>query len=316
MHRVRPLRPARLALLAVALAACAAPRTAAPPPAPAAAPRPIAKAFLWEVTRPGQPDRPLYLTGSMHLARPGAFALPPSFEAALARADALVVEIDVTKAGGQAEAVRLVQSLGLYRPPRTLSAALDPETRALLSVALARHGLTGAAVEPLRPWVVGMMLEVLEAKRIGLEPKQGLEWLLLERVRGRKEVAELETEEGQVRALAGIPEPVQVTMLRQILQQEPRLAELTDEMAAAWRGGDLAVVERIALEGADDPATAAALEAILFARNRTMADAIAPLVGGPKVHLVVIGAAHLVGDRGLLALLSARGLQVRQLPRE
>jgi uncharacterized protein YbaP (TraB family) len=75
-------------------------------------------------------------------------------------------------------------------------------------------------------------------------------------------------------------------------------------------------VERIALEGADDPAIGAALEAILFARNRTMADAIAPLVGGQKVHLVVIGAAHLVGDRGLLALLSARGLQVRQLPRQ
>lgn len=313
MHRVRPLR---LALLAVALAACAAPRTAAPPPAPAIAPRPVAKAFLWEVTRPGKPDRPLYVTGSMHLARAGAFAFPPSFEAALARADALVVEIDVTKAGGQAEAVRLVQSLGTYPPPRTLSATLDPETRALVSAALTRHGLTAAAVEPFRPWFVAMLLEVLEAKRIGLEPKQGLEWLLLERIRDQKEIVELETEEGQVRALAGIPEPVQVTMLRQMLEQGPRLAETTDEMAAAWQRGDLAVVERIALEGADDPAVATALEAMLFARNRTMAEAITPLVGGPKVHLVVVGAAHLVGDRGLLALLSARGLQVRQLPRE
>jgi uncharacterized protein len=315
--RSPPRRAPRLAFAAALLAATAACAGARPSPAPApiAAAASAPRAFLWEVTRPGAPDRPLFLTGSMHAGRPETFALPPSFEAAFARAQALVVELDPERADTSA-VQRAFLSRGLYRPPESLSARLDGETRALLPAALERVGLQPAAVDQLRPWALATMLEVLELSKVGFDPKNGLDARLLARARGSKDVVELETAEEQLELLAGLPEETQLAVLRQALRAGPRLEAEVTRLSAAWADGDVATIAEITFEDAGDPALAPFYEALFARRNRAMAEKLAPLAGAPEVHLAVVGAGHLVGDQGLLALLAARGLRVRQLARE
>lgn len=311
-HRPGPRPAAAVALLA--LAACAGPQAAKQAwPAGTGAPAPMA--FLWKVTRPDGAGRPLYLTGSIHAGRPGQFVFPPAFERVIHEADALVVEVD-PRTMESPEVQGLVFGLGTYRPPDGLEPRLDEKTRALLPAGLARNGLDPRAVAQLRPWVLAVTLGMMELQRAGYDPKGGIDQLLFERFRASRPIVELETAPEQLRMLARLPEQTQLLMLRDVLEGGETLGPSLARIAAAWSRGDTAAVEAATFERAGDPQLAAMYEAVFFARNRTMAAKLAPLADGPRVHLAVVGAGHLVGPKGVLALLAGKGLLVRQLEPE
>ncbi len=273
------------------------------------------RAFLWEVTRPEAPDKPLYLTGSVHLGRPGQFVFPPSLDAAFARSQVLVVELDPDKAAPQ-RVQQLTMSLGLFSPPDSLSAHLSAETRALLPEVLQRVGLPPEAVERMRPWLLSLTLSVLEMQKAGYSEAGGIDRLLLTRARGSKTLVELETIEGQLRALSGFPDELQDLMLREQLQGSALTAVSMAQVATAWEGGNPEALARVLFERKDDPVYRPYYEALFFERNRRMADKLTALLDKPETHFAVVGAGHLVGEEGILDLLARRGLQVRQLPRE
>jgi uncharacterized protein YbaP (TraB family) len=303
--------PLLLVLLIALSAGCATTQSSTP----AASTSPSRRAFLWEVTRPGAPDRPLYLAGSVHVGQPGQFSLPPSLEAAFARAQALVVEVDSGRLDeGQMQG--LVMQLGLYPPWDGLSAHLSDETKALLPAALERVGLAPAAVERMRPWMLSTFLAVFELQKSGYDSKGGVDHMLLERARGKKRILELETAESQLRTLASFPEELQDLMLRDQLKGGELTAVGLAQMATAWEGGNPDALARVVFERAKDPVFRPLYEQLFYARNRRMADKVASLLDAPEVHFVVVGAGHLVGPEGIPALLQQRGLTARQLPRE
>jgi uncharacterized protein YbaP (TraB family) len=53
-------------------------------------------------------------------------------------------------------------------------------------------------------------------------------------------------------------------------------------------------------------------ERLLVERNRNWLPELEKLVARPRPAFVVVGAAHLVGPDGLIALLSAKGYRVEQ----
>jgi uncharacterized protein YbaP (TraB family) len=310
------MRPTRLLLSLVALLATACATTSAQAPATSPPATPMERrAFLWEVTRPGAPDKPLYLTGSIHLGLPGQFTFPPSLEAALARSQALVVELDPDKANMQ-QTQKLVLRLGTYTPPDGLNAHLSEETRARLPAVLQQVGLPAAAVERMRPWLLYVTLSVLELQRAGYSESGGIDRLLLSKARDTQRIVELETMEAQLSMLASLPDPVQDLMLREQLEQSPLMAATLARMTTAWEGGNPDALADVLFAQAKDPTYQPFYEALFFARNRRMADQLAALIEQPETHFVVVGAGHLVGREGLLDLLARKGFQVRQLPRE
>ncbi|MCI0570432.1 MAG: TraB/GumN family protein [Myxococcaceae bacterium] len=273
------------------------------------------RAFLWEVTRPEAPDRPLYLTGSVHVGQPGRFVFPPSLEAAFARANALVVELD-PDAVEPRQMQEVTLRLGLIAPPDSLTAHLTEETRKLLPAALQKVGLTPAAVERLRPWMLSATLAVLELQKAGFSQEAGIDRLLLERARGKKAIVPLETAEEQLSALSGLPDAVQDLMLRDQLQQSGMMEVAFAQMVTAWEGGNPDALAAVVYQNMEDPTFKPLYESLFFDRNRKMADKLEALLAKPETHFAVVGAGHLVGEQGIPALLEKRGLKVRQLPRE
>lgn len=311
------MRPTRLllALLALLGTACATTSTQAPEATPRSAAVAEQRAFLWEVTRPDAPDKRLYLTGSVHLGRPGQFVFPPSLEAALARSQALVVELDPDKAD-PAKTQQLVLGLGIFTPPDGLSAHLSAETKALLPEALKQAGLPPAAAERMRPWLLSITLSMLDMQKAGYSEAGGIDRMLLEKARGTQRIVELETVDEQMRMLAGLPDAVQDVMLREQLQQSSQTAASMASVATAWEGGNPDALANVLFERADDPTFRPFYEALFFTRNRRMADQLVVMFDQPGTHFAVVGAGHLVGEEGILALLTRKGFQVRQLPRE
>ena len=83
------------------------------------------------------------------------------------------------------------------------------------------------------------------------------------------------------------------------------------KLAAFWKAGDLAGIERLVLADVkEDPVV---YERLLVARNRAWLPKIEALFSRPRHAFVVVGAAHLVGPDGLLAMLKAKGYQLVQM---
>ncbi|MFP2904226.1 TraB/GumN family protein [Pyxidicoccus sp. 3LFB2] len=299
-----------LLLTALLGVGCASAPTAKP-----YAPVDTGHAFLWEVKDGRGRGGTAYLVGSIHMGREGELPLPPSMEAAFAKSDALVVEVDVNKVDPGAMQ-KLVMELGRLPDGQRLSQRLDPVTLTLLDRAAQRMGLALANLEPLRPWLVGMVLSVTELQKAGYQQGHGVDRAFLTRARDAgKAVLELETAEGQLRMLAGTPDSLQDLMLRDQLRRTREAGAVLDQLIAAWKAGDADGLAALVLEGANDATYRPVYERIFFERNVQMATGVDALLAQPRTHFVVVGAGHVVGPQGLVALLQKQGHTVRQLPR-
>jgi uncharacterized protein len=304
-----PSIPAALVLLALFTASCATTPATQTPGWREDAEK---KAFLWEVTAADAPDRPLYLTGTVHAGRSGELELPRSVQAAFERSAVLVVEFDPEQLD-PGEMQRLIMQLGTIPPPGTLTAQLSEQTRELLPAALERVGLPLEAAQQLRPWFLATMLSLLELQRAGYSQDGGLDQRFLAAARGQKEILQLETMEEQLQSLALLPAPVQDVMLRDQLTSSGSMGLMMAQLITAWQGGNPDALRAVLFTHAKDETYAPMYEAIFFRRNGVMASRIAKLVGSPKIHFVAVGAGHVVGAEGVPALLSQEGFRVRQV---
>ncbi|WP_342377881.1 TraB/GumN family protein [Myxococcus stipitatus] len=271
-------------------------------------------AFLWEVkdSRGGV----AYLVGSIHMGKPGDLALPAAMEAAFTKSEVLAVEVDTTRTD-PTEMQKLVRELGTFPEGQGLSQRLDPSTRALLDRAATRLGISAQGLERLRPWLAGLLLNNLEFQAAGYQQGHGVDRAFLDRAHGiQKQVLELETADGQLRMLAGTPDKLQDLMLRDQLRREQGPAEIVEALTSAWKAGDADGMASLLLEGAKDTTYRPVYERVFFERNVQMAHKLEALLTEPRVHLVVVGAGHVVGPEGIVALLQKKGHTVRQLPRD
>lgn len=300
-------------LVSLLFVALLGPGCATAPPKPAASAPPADPAFIWEVKPARGQGGTVYVVGSIHLARAGELALPPAMEAAFQRSDALVVEVDVG-AMDPSLMQRLIIEKGMLPADQRLSQRLEPETVKLLEAAAKRAGLPMAGLERMRPWVVAVTLSVLELQRSGYEAGQGLDKLFLDRARGSKEIVELETARQQIQLLADLPEPLQDAMLREQLHRSEEPSGGLERLTQAWQAGDAeAMAAQVFQQEHEHPDLRPLYEKLFYERNARMAEKVGALLEQPRTWFVVVGAGHVVGPEGLLALLQKQGHSVRQV---
>ena len=104
------------------------------------------------------------------------------------------------------------------------------------------------------------------------------------------------------------PSDVQIELLQQTVSDIHKLLELYDQMIAAWLSGDEAEMESVFL---DELKTFPSVYDRLFLhRNQNWVPKLIAKLNEPGVHFVAVGAAHLVGDDSVVAMLRARGYEV------
>jgi uncharacterized protein YbaP (TraB family) len=111
-----------------------------------------------------------------------------------------------------------------------------------------------------------------------------------------------------------MPLELQEEILRGLVGEVDAVGEVTDAIVEAWLRGDSERLAELALLGSGEGEEAEAFHrAMYLERNRKMAGRIAELIDRGGEWFVVIGAAHMVGDEGIPALLAERGYRVRQI---
>jgi uncharacterized protein YbaP (TraB family) len=268
--------------------------------------------LLWRVEAPGEGGGTLYLLGSVHMGTPAMQDLGPVVSEAFERTEELVVEVDLSNLDPVETAV-MMQRHGSLSDGVQLRDVIRPETHALLTGYLDQRGLPGAAFETMKPWWVSTLVAVMGFEDAGLDGRLGVDQAFIDRA-GEKPIVPLETFESQLAMLSGLDWEVQDLMLEDSLLKSGEMALHSEMIVESWRLGDEAELERILFEDLEaTPALEPLYQVMFYDRNERMAELLVELSRDGIPRFVVLGAGHMVGSRGIPALLTAAGFRVEQI---
>jgi hypothetical protein len=298
-------RPAGAAVALLLLLACAN----VPPPVE------TGQLFLWEVARGDGRGGLAHVMGSVHLSD-DEIAFDPAVEHALSGAGLLVLEVAPEELD-PGRMFELTAKTAFFDDGRTLESVVSPETWQLLQDRIERERLSPEAFVVMEPWFVGITLQIVALERHGFASERGVDMALARSAAATgKSIVGLETAGAQLAVLDSLPLATQELILRGILESDGDGNEGLPLLLDAWRKGDAARIEAEVFAELDShPDLVPFFEAMYFERNREMASGIARIVDGGGQSFVVVGAAHVVGEQGIPALLAARGYVVRRLPK-
>ena len=272
------------------------------------------EALLWKVEKAGTPSS--YLFGTMHLSDVRITALPPKVLEALSASKFLVLEVGDLSPGALAAAMLTSPADLIYSDGRTLSGQLTPEEFAKVKAIVTSSGMPGDFANMLKPWLVSTLLSVSECERKQVAAgRKVLDMKLAEEAKKLAlPVKGLESIEQQLAALSGVPDDQQLQMLRVALKFSDRTDDLMETMLQLYLKRDMGAAMPFQLALAAQmgvPATAfdGFQKLLLTDRNAHMSKTAQPLLKEGKAFIAV-GALHLPGKGGLVALLREAGYTV------
>jgi hypothetical protein len=242
------------------------------------------------------------------------YPLPKEVETAFAAAKVLTVEINI-KNVDQAKTLALVQQYGMYGADDSLTKHLSPETLAALEEYCTKHGVPRTGIEQLKPWVVAVTISAMAWQQAGEDPSLGIDMHFLNENKPPQRVDELETAESQLSLFASATEEEQQAMLVTILKMGDKTKEMIKRVQAAYVSGDPEALQKI-MDEQSDLGSKSLTKKLLDDRNVVMASRVEEYLKGKDPIFVVVGAAHIVGDKGVAKLLRDKGYKVEQVTLE
>ncbi len=269
------------------------------------------KHFFWRATKAGQGT--LYLLGSIHFGRPEMYPLPEVIREAFTRADALVVELNALAMNPMVMAQSFAAK-GMYLNGGSLRQDVDAQTWERLNRMAGRVGLSVDMINMQKPWMAAMTLGAMSVKQAGFSENLGIDMHFLTQAKDRMPIIELESMAFQADLLSGLPMDAQLVMLADTLRILDEGPAYYQRMLDAWQSGKAAALEGLMAESLSGNSAAEYLHKVMLDdRNVTMATKLKTFAAKGQDYFVVVGAAHLVGPKGLVALLRQQGYEVEQL---
>lgn len=264
--------------------------------------------LLWRVE---SAQNTVYLLGSIHVLDEGSYPLDSTIEGAFDDSDALALEINLDSA--MAGLPMQLMATGMYTDGRRLSTELPDTTLTLLDERLQQIGLTSAAVDRFRPWVVAFILMTDGMQEGGLDAAHGVDMYFKNRAAERGiDMYGLETAEDQINAFSGMSDLEQAQFLHSMLTDTSTTsATHINNTVEAWRQGNVQKLEEILKVGFAGQPTL--YQRLVVDRNRNWVPQIERFLTEGRNYMVVVGALHLVGEHSVIEMLREKGYTVEQM---
>ncbi|MCZ6619612.1 MAG: TraB/GumN family protein [Gammaproteobacteria bacterium] len=260
--------------------------------------------YLWRYT---SASATVYLAGSIHVLKPTLYPLAPQLERAFEQSDLLVLEVDTEKYPLD-EMQRKMMDAALLREGLTLKKVLSAALLKRLKKSLASHGIDLKQVAQFKPAMVMNQLVVLRLQALGYSSEYGLEQHFRSKLENRQ-ILELESIDMQFDVLFNQPLDVQIRLLADTLEMEDEIEPLLTEILGAWLAGDDESLSTLILQQSGDSELAQAFNRrLLDDRNVGMAKTIRHYLDTPGRYFVLVGAAHFIGEAGIVNLLEQQGI--------
>ncbi len=276
------------------------------------------KSVFWKLTSPS--GAVSWLLGTMHSPDSRIARIDGEVEKALRASSAVLVEnADALDQAKMAEQMMKLRDLA-FLSGTTLEAILPESEIAPLQAAVESRRLPWAVARQMQPWMLSAFISrpLCEIAAAGAgEP--ALDAVVIAEARAASiEVVNLETIEEQFRAVGAIPEAFHRRALSDMVKMQDLSDDLLETTKQLYLAGDTAML--LPLMRVVSPDTyqgegyAEFQKLLIGERNRIMATRALPWLekGGA---FIAVGALHLPGSDGLVALLRDRGYTAEPLAR-
>jgi uncharacterized protein YbaP (TraB family) len=255
-------------------------------------------------------DTRIWLFGTIHLLPEGEGWRTAAFDSALAGSDELVLEVaDVDDMMASAQALA---KLGLAKGLPPIAERVPEARRAALRAMIAESGYPETVFDGLETWAAALPLLSVTFKRLGLDPKLGVERQIGAPFRAAgKKVSGLETIEQQFGFFDTLSEGAQRALLLAVIEDDAATRAQFRAMLDAWTSGDLAGIARTFDD--ETQMSPELKEALMRKRNQRWAEWLARRLDQPGTVFVAVGAGHLAGAESVQSMLKAKGFEAKRV---
>lgn len=241
----------------------------------------------------------------MHALRPTDYPLPAEYNRAFDASSRLVFEQD-PKTG--AAAFRQLVKAGQYPKGDSLKKHVDPRTYEYLRRFFTLMKIPETTFSSLRPWLIDILLSAPPAEYYEL----GVENFLVKRAKtNSKPTLGLESPAEHNHPFTSLTDRESEALLLILFINAARVSPKGDSMVDAWRSGNIDyLAQSVRDEFRDFPTMS---DRIITQRNRNWIPKIEGYIRSGQTYFVVVGAGHMGGSDGVLALLRGRGYKIDQL---
>jgi hypothetical protein len=266
-----------------------------------------AKSSVWKISKEGDS---IFLAGTVHILPPSEFPLPQEFNQAYKQADELVFETKLPDDSDIAFQTKMMQALS-YPGDKKLSDIITKKTYNELTTYVTSLGADIIMFDKFKPGLLLTVFTMMEAQRAGLSGEGVDAYFSKLALKDNKELNYLETVDFQINMMAEMGIGYEDDFLQQNIEEFSDFENLLKSLIEAWRRGDTEALNRLAVEPMKkDPRT---MNAMLNDRNKNWIPIIEEMFLDDNQELVMVGAAHIVGEVGLINLLLKKGYKVEQL---
>ena len=257
-----------------------------------------ANSMLWKVE--GKGIQTSYIFGTIHLLPQSDFQLKKKVENAFMESDLLVLELDMDDPALQGQ----MMQQAMMKDGQTLDALLSPEDYALLDAELqSTMGVGVAPFNTFKPFFIGAFLLI---KYVGETPAS-FETALMEMAQSQEMPIEgLETVAEQMAFFDAVPYDEQVEDIVEMLRDSERMQSMFRSLVDVYKSENLVEMMSLMESYLDDPEE----RSLLLDQRNTKWIPVIEAKAKEKATFFGVGAGHLGGPQGVIALLKQAGYTV------
>ncbi len=254
--------------------------------------------LLWKIER--EDAKPSYVFGTFHILPQSDFVLEDKVKEAFAATELLMLELDVDSPSLQTE---IMQYAGMENGetldkllPRSAYETIDKQLQEVLGVGL----------QPFNTFKPLLIASFLTARFIGEQPASFEMSLAAMAGQNGVEIEGIETVAEQMDSFNSISYVDQAKELVEMVEDEAKVIESFREMLGLYKVEDHQGLYDMMLKYMEDPNQ---IEQLIHQRNRNWIPRITEEVQ-EQATFFGVGAGHLAGEEGVLALLEEAGFTV------
>jgi uncharacterized protein YbaP (TraB family) len=265
------------------------------------------RGFLWRIVKDG---RSSYLYGTVHVAKLDWVFPGPKTMQALNASDTVALELDLLDPALQR---RMADAIAARHEPALPAALTQRLQRQAQAECIAPEALAG-----LGPILQIATLSSLVGRRDGIDPAYGIDLFIASLAHtAKKNTVSLETPELQLETLTNDPDTPLAALVESGLDEleSGRARPLLNRLVRIWADADDAELGRYEswCDCLKTDADRRAMRRMLDDRNPALAAGIDALHASGQQVFAAVGSLHMIGPKGLPALLAERGYRIERI---
>lgn len=266
-----------------------------------------AQTSVWRVSS-GQNE--IYLAGSVHLLKESDYPLPQEFDVAFEKSDKVVFETDIDKLNDP-QIAQVLLSKAMIPDNKTLKDILSEDVYKKLEEESSKLSIPLASLSRLKPSMVIITMTGIKMQQMSITA-DGVDQNFHKRAKkSGKALGFLETVEEQLDVLTSMGDGNEDSFVSYSLEDMDEMESAMDELTGSWRNGSSDLMTNQLTEMKIEYPEI--YKSIMVNRNNNWMPQIVDFLEDKPTEFVIVGALHLHGSDGLLAMLKAKGYQVEQL---